>query len=166
MKGETKLQQERIMQEHDMKQVEYIKLDEYNQRWYLIRQAKLARQKAYAPYSHFQVGAALETQNGKIFWGCNIENATYSATNCAERTAIYEAIAHGEQKLKRIAIVGALEQESLEQAKYCMPCGICLQVMLEFSDPESFEVIVTNGENIKVFLLKELLPYGFRLHRI
>ncbi len=132
---------------------------------YLVQKAKEARERAYAPYSRFQVGAALETQEGKIFLGCNIENATYSATNCAERTAIYQAIAQGEFHLKRIAIVGGLETEPLQQADYCMPCGICLQVMMEFCDPETFEIIVTKQESSKVFLLKELLPYGFQLDK-
>lgn len=109
--------------------------------------------RAYVPYSHFPVGAALECSDGTVFTGCNIENAAYGLTICAERTAIFKAISEGHRDLKRIVIAGKSED-------YCVPCGSCRQVMQEFAP--QMEVICLNGKGeAKHFALKELLPYGF-----
>ncbi len=126
----------------------------------LIQEAKKARERSYAPYSHFCVGAALLTKGGKIYRGCNIENAAYSPTNCAERTAFFKAVYDGEREFEKIAIVGGAE--GTEGEEQCAPCGVCRQVMMEFCDPESFQVILTDGEDSCVeILLKDLVPYGF-----
>ncbi|MDO4276765.1 MAG: cytidine deaminase [Eubacteriales bacterium] len=126
----------------------------------LIRQAFTAQKKAYTPYSNFQVGAALLCEDGEIYGGCNIENASYGACNCAERTAIFRAVYDGKRKFRAIAIVGkAVESESFD---YCAPCGICRQVMAEFCDPETFEIILPRTEeDYKVYKLKDLLPLSF-----
>lgn len=109
--------------------------------------------RAYCPYSHFPVGAALECSDGTVFTGCNIENAAYGLTICAERTAIFKAISEGHRDFKRIVIAGKSED-------YCVPCGSCRQVMQEFAP--QMEVICLNGKGeAKHFALKELLPYGF-----
>ena len=109
----------------------------------LLEEAKKAREKSYSPYSNFQVGAALETKDGKIYHGCNIENAAYSPTNCAERTAFFRAIYEGERQFTRIAIVGAPKGKSTDILT--APCGVCRQVMAEFCDAETFIVIMPNG---------------------
>lgn len=125
----------------------------------LIRFAAEARKKSYAPYSHFQVGACLETEDGRYFCGCNIENAAYTPTNCAERTAFFKAVSEGEKYFKRIAIVGGSEGGELQ---LCSPCGVCRQVMMEFCDPEKFQIIVAKSEEeYKIYTLRELLPEGF-----
>lgn len=125
----------------------------------IISLALQAWEKAYAPYSKFHVGACLETGDGKLYTGCNIENASYGATNCAERTAFFKAVSEGGRDFKRIVIVGGSREKELE---LCPPCGICLQVMLEFCNPEEFEVILAvSEEKYEVHLLKELLPMGF-----
>ena len=117
-----------------------------------------ARERAYAPYSSFKVGAALLASSGKIYCGCNIENASYTPTNCAERTAFFKAVSEGEREFVAIAVAGG----SGEVSNICPPCGVCLQVMAEFCDPESFGVYLVKNENeSKLVLLKELLPYGF-----
>lgn len=120
----------------------------------LIEKALAARKGAYAPYSKFKVGAALESSNGKIFTGCNVENATYGATCCAERVAVYKAVSEGVRSFKRIAIVADMKEP-------CPPCGICRQVLYEFS-PE-MEVIMANTRG-KYFAapLKNLLAFPFR----
>lgn len=126
----------------------------------LILEAKKAREHAYTPYSHFQVGAALLTKSGKVYHGCNIENAAYTPTNCAERTAFFKAVYEGEREFEKIAIVGGAE--GTEADELCAPCGVCRQVMMEFCDPEEFQIILLNGkENYLQLILKELLPYGF-----
>ncbi|MBO5487310.1 MAG: cytidine deaminase [Eubacterium sp.] len=126
----------------------------------LIRQAFLARENAYAPYSGFRVGAALLCGSGKIYKGCNIENAAYTPTNCGERTAFFKAVSEGERDFAAIAIVGGKEGESVAPA----PCGVCLQVMAEFCKAEEFEVIMAKSEeDYTVKKLGELLPYGFSL---
>lgn len=125
----------------------------------MIRMAMDARKKSYSPYSHFQVGACLQTREGKYYTGCNIENASYPATNCAERTAFFKAVSDGVKEFKRIVIVGGREKEELE---ICPPCGICRQVMAEFCDAADFEIILaTSPEKYDVYLLKELLPLSF-----
>ena len=125
----------------------------------LIAGALQARNMAYAPYSHYQVGAALLTEGGKLYQGGNIENASYGATNCAERTAFFKAVSEGEQVFRAIAIAGGLAGES--PVDYAFPCGICRQVMQEFCK-QDFKVLVVKGtEDVKEFTLGELLPYGF-----
>lgn len=126
----------------------------------LIRQAHKARKRAYTPYSGFQVGAALLTGDGKVYQGCNIENASFGATNCAERTAFFKAVSEGEKKFKAIAIVGGKAGE--EAGQMCSPCGICRQVMMEFCNPKEFQVFLEDGkDDFKTFTLEELLPLGF-----
>ena len=126
----------------------------------LIKEAIEARKMAYTPYSHFKVGAALLTADGKIYRGCNIENAAYPATNCAERTAIFKAVSEGKTEFRAIAIVGG--PKGKEPENFCAPCGVCRQVMAEFCDPETFRIILMNGAGeIREYLLKELLPLGF-----
>ena len=127
---------------------------------FLIGEAKKAREHAYTPYSNFRVGAALVTKDGKIYHGCNIENAGYSATNCAERTAFFRAVYEGEKEFSKIAVVGA--PAGMEADLLTAPCGVCRQVMMEFCDPETFTIIMPDGKGgIMELLLKELLPYGF-----
>ena len=126
----------------------------------LILEAKKAREKAYAPYSHFRVGAALLAKSGKIYHGCNVENASYSPTNCAERTAFFKAISEGEREFTKIAIVGGMEGTDADEL--CAPCGVCRQVMMEFCDPESFQIILANGKDKHIEVsLKDMVPYGF-----
>ena len=125
----------------------------------LFLEAVAAREKAYTPYSHFQVGAALLAKSGKIYHGCNIENAAYTPTNCAERTAFFKAVSEGEREFVAIAIVAGPEDEELA---FTSPCGVCRQVMAEFCDPEIFQIIMgTKEDQLKVYRLKELLPLGF-----
>lgn len=126
----------------------------------LLEEAKKSRLKSYAPYSKFQVGAALLTKDGKIYHGCNIENASYTPTNCAERTAFFKAVSEGDMEFEKIAIVGG--KEGTEADDLCAPCGVCRQVMMEFCNPEEFQIILADGkDNMKVMSLKEMLPYGF-----
>ncbi len=120
-----------------------------------------AREMSYSPYSHFKVGAALLTKEGRIYTGCNIENAAYTPTNCAERTAFFKAVSEGEKHFRAIAIVGAAAGAGLP-FDICPPCGVCRQVMMEFTNPETFEVIlVRDADHYQTRLLKELLPDGF-----
>ena len=128
----------------------------------LILEAKKAREMAYAPYSHFRVGAALVTKSGKIYHGCNIENTSFSPTNCAERTAFFKAVSEGEREFAKIAIVGGMEGTDADEL--CAPCGVCRQVMMEFCDPEAFQIIMADGKDKYVQVsLKEMVPYGFSL---
>ena len=125
----------------------------------LIESALRVREKAYCPYSEFKVGAAALFEDGKIYTGCNIENASYTPTNCAERTAFFKAVSEGKHKFKAIAIVGG---KSGMLDHYCAPCGVCRQVMMEFCDPETFLVLLAKSEDeYKTYTLKELLPEGF-----
>ena len=115
--------------------------------------------KSYAPYSHFQVGAALLSKDGRIFTGCNIENAAYTPTNCAERTAFFKAVSEGVREFSAISIAGGANGML---NGYTAPCGVCLQVMMEFCDPDSFEIfLVLEKGQYQRKLLKELLPMGF-----
>lgn len=128
----------------------------------LIREALAARERAYTPYSHFQVGAALLCQDGSVYGGCNVENAAYTPTNCAERTAFFKAVSEGRQNFVAIAIVGGPEGSRLAERQYCAPCGVCRQVMMEFCTPEEFVVILARSpEDYREYLLEELLPRGF-----
>ena len=123
----------------------------------LIQEAKKAREHSYAPYSHFQVGAALLTKSGKVYHGCNIENAAYSPTNCAERTAVFKAVSEGEREFLAIAIVGGKGEELSD---FCAPCGVCRQVLAEFTD-ENFRILLGTPEQFSVYSMKEILPYSF-----
>lgn len=126
----------------------------------LITAAITARKKSYSPYSHYQVGAALLTGDGQIVMGCNIENAAYGPSNCAERTAFFKAVSEGIREFRAIAIVGSPEGDELTQ--YAYPCGVCRQVMMEFCDPEEFQIIVArSGKDYRLMTLRELLPEGF-----
>lgn len=114
---------------------------------------------SYAPYSNFKVGAALLTKAGKLYTGCNIENAAYTPTNCAERTAFFKAVSEGEREFQAICIVGGKDGVLTE---YAAPCGVCRQVMMEFCNPETFQIILATGrEQYEIFTLKEMLPLGF-----
>lgn len=126
----------------------------------LICHAMQARERAYAPYSGFTVGAALLAADGSVYTGCNIENAAYTPTNCAERTAFFKAVSEGAREFARIAIVGGHDGE--QESPF--PCGVCLQVMAEFCNPDTFEVVMAKDEeNYTVKKLRELLPFGFQL---
>jgi len=117
--------------------------------------ALTARTFAYAPYSHFAVGAALLAADGRVFTGCNVENAAFGPTNCAERTAFFKAVSEGARQFTAIAVAGP-------DNAYTYPCGVCRQVMAEFCGPETFMVIVVkNPEEWRECLLGDLLPYGF-----
>ena len=110
-------------------------------------------ERAYAPYSHFPVGAALECEDGTVFTGCNVENAAYPAGICAERNAMFHAVAEGHTRFRRIVIAG-------KSHDFCVPCGMCRQVMREFS--ADLEIICLNGAGDEaVFSLEQLLPHGF-----
>lgn len=126
----------------------------------LIKAAKEAAENAYAPYSHFTVGAALLCKDGKVYTGCNIENASYSPTNCAERTAFFKAVSEGERDFTAIAVVGGKDCNFTD---YCSPCGVCRQVMAEFCS-ESFRVILgKEGKDFRVITLRNLLPDSFSI---
>lgn len=120
----------------------------------LISTALKFREKAYVPYSNFKVGAAVLTEDNTIYGGCNIENASYGATNCAERTAIFKAVSEGRKNIKAIAIVG-------DVSTYTYPCGICRQVIAEFADASIPVILVKNEEDYLVKSLEELLPGAF-----
>lgn len=125
----------------------------------LIKAALEARRASYSPYSGYQVGAALLTQEGKLYTGCNIENAAYTPTICAERTAIFKAVSEGERHFKAIAIVGSPAGEVVQ---FAWPCGVCRQVMMEFCDPAGFVVISAKSEtDYRIRTLDQLLPEGF-----
>lgn len=116
-------------------------------------------QYSYTPYSNFKVGAALLGKNGQIYTGCNIENAGYTATNCAERTAFFKAVSEGVKEFQAICVVGGKEGVLTE---YAAPCGVCRQVMMEFCNPETFQIILAvDKEHYDIYTLKELLPLGF-----
>lgn len=123
----------------------------------LLLKAIEARKMAYAPYSDHKVGAALVGKSGKIYLGCNVENAAYSPTNCAERTAIFKAVSEGELEFTAIAIVGGLGDTLSE---ICAPCGVCRQVMAEFCDGD-MKIVLGTPEKVVVTTLSELLPYSF-----
>ena len=128
----------------------------------LVRAAFRAREKSYAPYSHYRVGAAILTEDGSIFEGCNIENATYGATNCAERTAAFKAVSEGHRSFQMIAIAGGPDSYERDFPDYAYPCGICRQVLREFSDPKELIVLVARSEtDVIEHTLEELLPNSF-----
>lgn len=125
----------------------------------LSKEAVAAREKAYTPYSNFMVGAALFTKSGKVYHGCNIENAAYTPTICAERTAFSKAVSEGERDFSAIAVAGWAQGGRGGEA---FPCGVCRQVMREFCGPD-FKILVVNDENgaFQEYSLDVLLPYGF-----
>ena len=125
----------------------------------LYEAAVKMRERSYAPYSRFRVGAALLAKDGTVWTGCNIENASYGACNCAERTAFFKAVSEGEKHFSAIAIAGG--PEGAETLDFCPPCGICRQVMEEFCG-QDFRIILGNSAGeLKVLTMAELLPYGF-----
>lgn len=123
----------------------------------LLESAKNARENAYAPYSKYRVGAALLAKDGEVFLGCNVENASFGATNCAERTALFSAVANGVREFQAIAVVGGLG-EGLDET--ILPCGICCQALSEFC-PKEFPIILAQGDSYRVITLGELFPYAF-----
>jgi cytidine deaminase len=125
----------------------------------LIETALKARSNAYCPYSGFAVGAALLCSDGKIYSGCNIENASFSPTNCAERTAFFKAISDGKRSFTAIAVCGGKVGE--EPKNYCPPCGVCRQVMTEFCDPDFNVIFVKSKDEYEIHSLGEILPFGF-----
>lgn len=126
----------------------------------LIKFAIEARKKSYAPYSGYMVGAALLTNDLRIYQGCNIENAAFTPTICAERTALFKAVSEGVQRFKAIAVVGSPAGEELTQFSY--PCGVCRQALREFVNPKTFVVIVAKStEEYELYTLEELLPHSF-----
>ena len=128
----------------------------------LVRRAIEARRFAWAPYSGFAVGAALLCADGTIFSGCNIENAAFSPSNCAERTAFFKAVSEGHRDFSAIAIVGGKVSTPESDLMPCPPCGVCRQVMSEFCRSGDFRILVASGEeNYQVYLLEELLPQSF-----
>ena len=126
----------------------------------LIEKAKEAARASYSPYSGFTVGAALITKDGKLYLGCNIENASYSPTCCAERTAFFKAVSEGERQFSKIAIVGG---KGLDFKDFCPPCGVCRQVMKEFCNEDFTVILGKNDGDSKTLTLGELLPFGFGL---
>jgi len=126
----------------------------------LLSMAKDAMMKAYAPYSGFFVGAALLTKSGKVYTGCNIENASFSPTNCAERTAFFKAVSEGERDFSAIAVVGG---RGGKITGLCSPCGVCRQVMQEFCGPDFLIYMGKENDGYEAIALKDLLPYGFVL---
>ena len=123
----------------------------------LMRLAEEARKFAYCPYSHFAGGAALLTCDGKVYTGCNIESASYTPTNCAERTAVFKAVSEGEREFATIAIIGG---PAGEKGRFCAPCGVCRQVLREFCSLD-FRILLGTPEEVQVFTLDELLPVSF-----
>ena len=127
----------------------------------LLSRAKAASLNAYVPYSRFAVGAALECTDGTVFTGCNVENAAYSPSCCAERTAFFNAVADGCRKFEAIAVVGGHDGNVTD---FCPPCGVCRQVMTEFCGPEFMIILAKSHTERKVYQLRELLPESFKLN--
>lgn len=126
----------------------------------LIESAEQAACNAYCPYSRFHVGAALLTSDNKIYTGCNIENASYGGTICAERTAVCKAVSEGNRDFIAIAVIGYHKYR--DDMTFCMPCGICRQILAEFAEMNSFQIIVTDRKSIKIYIGTELLPEAFQ----
>ena len=123
----------------------------------LMRLAEDARAYSYTPYSGFAVGAALLTKSGKVYTGCNIENASYTPTVCAERTAVFKAVSEGEKEFAAIAIIGG---PAGEKGRFCAPCGVCRQVLREFCEPD-FRILLGTTDEVQAYTLEELLPTSF-----
>ena len=126
----------------------------------LMQAAAEARKLAYAPYSRFCVGAALLTADGRVYTGCNIENAAYTPTNCAERTAFFKAVSEGVRDFEAIAVIGGPETE---EGGFCSPCGVCRQVMAEFCGND-FRILLGTPNNVQTYSLQELLPATFSMN--
>ena len=132
------------------------KLEE-KEREHMLDLAYEAMERAYTPYSHFNVGACLKGESGKYYLGCNVESASYTPTNCAERTAVFKAVSEGERNFSAIAIVCSGKNPAA-------PCGVCRQVMSEFCDPDRFMIILArNTDEYKIFTLRDLMPESFGL---
>ena len=129
----------------------------------LVALAVQAREKAYCPYSGFAVGAALECADGTVYTGCNIENAAFGPSVCAERTAVFKAVSEGRRNFAALAVVGGRTGEPI--ARECPPCGVCRQVLREFCD-DGFPVYLFDGETVRAMRLDELLPESFRAEAI
>lgn len=128
----------------------------------LIAAAFEAQKMSYSPYSQFQVGAALLGKSGRVYTGCNVENAAYSPGNCAERTAFFKAVSEGEREFTAIAVVGNAAGAADGEREICAPCGVCRQVMAEFCDSRDFQIILgISVEEYQIYTLQELLPLGF-----
>ena len=127
----------------------------------LVQAALAARENAYAPYSDFRVGAALLAENGKIYLGCNVENAAFGPTNCAERTAVFSAVCDGQRRFRMLAVAGGKNGEAIGA---CFPCGVCRQVLSEFCGPD-FPVLVVSSDDgaYQKYTLQQLLPFHFTL---
>lgn len=126
----------------------------------LMNLAVDARKSAYSPYSNFAVGAALLCSDGSVFIGCNIENAAFTPTVCAERTAFFKAVSEGKREFKAIAVAGGRAGSPPDEL--VAPCGVCRQVMIEFCGDQTFDIILgDSGENIHVYKLEAILPLGF-----
>lgn len=123
----------------------------------LMETAVKAREMSYAPYSNYKVGSALLGKSGRVYTGCNVENSSYTPTNCAERTAFFKAVSEGEREFSAIAIVGGRGEEL---SVSCTPCGVCRQVMTEFCDKD-FKIILGTPGNFTVHTLAELMPLSF-----
>ena len=128
----------------------------------MIELAMQARTKAYAPYSNFQVGACVKMENGSYYTGCNIENASYGATNCAERTAVFKAVSEGVMEFDAICVVGGMNKIMKE---YAAPCGVCRQVMMEFAEQGCVIVVAKNKQEYRMYSVEELLPETFHLNK-
>ena len=124
----------------------------------ICEKAVSMREKSYAPYSHFRVGAALLGKDGKVYTGCNIENAAFSVSNCAERTALFKAVSEGEHDFQALAIAGGPENGRLQ---YCTPCGVCRQALEEFCPPDFPVYLAKSGTDYQKYELRQLLPEGF-----
>lgn len=124
----------------------------------LMKMAKQARGHSYCPYSGFAVGAALLSKDGQIFTGCNIENAAYGPSCCAERTAFFKAVSEGVTEFSAIAIIGGKKGG---KGQFCAPCGVCRQVMAEFCNVETFDVVLGTEKELQVYKLREILPMSF-----
>ena len=127
----------------------------------LMQAAEKARKSAYAPYSHFAVGAALLAASGKVYVGCNIENASFTPTVCAERVAFFEAVKNGERDFVAIAVTGG---KASDAPSFCAPCGVCRQVMSEFCQKD-FRILLGNAEEFKEYSMASLLPFSFSLDK-
>lgn len=134
-------------------------MEERQRKSFLAEKALEARSHSYVPYSNFAVGAALLTKEGVLFQGCNIENASFAPTNCAERTAIFKAVSEGYLEFEAIAVAGGRRGEIPED--YCAPCGVCLQVISEFCAPDFIIYLVKSPEEVRKVCLKDLLPVAF-----
>lgn len=126
---------------------------------FLIQMAIQAKRYSYSPYSHFEVGSAILTKSGKIYTGCNIESASYSPTNCAERTALFKAVSEGEKEFLAVAVVGATKEEEISQ--FVSPCGVCRQMLYEFGGKDLLIILAKNEAEYQSFSLGELLPFAF-----